>query len=72
MRVSMKTAKFPAEGVEDTVSKAVLKLGYLNVKEKQWEVIMSFVKGNDVFVRLTTASGFLRSLCFVECRTYNG
>ena len=66
-------ANFSAASVEDAIRDAVLKLGYFNLKEKQREVILSFVKENDVFVSLPMASG--KSLCFTvlpripkECR----
>ena len=39
MCVSVKTVKFPAEGVENAVSDTVLILGYLNLKEKQHKTI---------------------------------
>ena len=71
IEVSAKMADFSAASVEDVVKDAVLKLlDYLNLKEKQREVILSFVKGNDVFVSLPTGSG--KSLCFaVLPRTFD-
>ena len=60
--VSTKMANFSAASVEDAVRDAVLKLGYLNLKEKQREVILSFVKENDAFVSLPMGNG--KSLCF--------
>ena len=52
INVSSKMANFSAASVEDAVRDAVLKLSYLNLKKKQREVILSFVKGNDIFVSL--------------------
>ena len=70
INVSAMTANFSAASVENAVRDAVLKLGYLNLKEKQREVILRFVKGNDVFVSLPTGSG--KSLCFaVLPRTFD-
>ena len=61
MCVSAKMSNFTAESVEDAISDAASKLGYLNLKKKQRKAILSFVKENDVFVSLPTGSG--KSLC---------
>ena len=47
--------------MDAVVEEVCVKLGY-NLKDKQRKVILSFVKGEDVFVVLPT--GFGKSLCF--------
>ena len=47
--------------MDAVVEEVCVKLGY-NLKDEQRKVILSFVKGEDVFVVLPT--GFGKSLCF--------
>ena len=44
------------------IEASVRDLGYENVRQEQFDVVLNFMKGNDVFVSLPTGSG--KSLCY--------
>ena len=48
--------------IQEAVAHAALALGYPSLREKQVEVVESFVRGNDVFGVLPT--GYGKSLCY--------
>ena len=48
--------------IQEAVAHAALALGYHNLREKQVEVVESFVRRNDVFGVLPT--GYGKSLCY--------
>ena len=50
--------------IEDALQIAVVKLGFVEAKEKQTEAAFAFASGKDVFVSLPT--GYGKSLCYAS------
>ena len=55
-------SRFAVEEVSAAISRAAKKLGYRQLKNKQYQAVSEFACGKDVFVSLPTGGG--KSLCY--------
>ena len=57
-----RSQKVTLSQAKGAIEASVRALGYENVRQDQFDVVLNFLKGNDVFVSLPTGGG--KSLCY--------